>query len=358
MASKQSLSENDRDLEFARRLNCAQPVEQWQEVDDPLFPHLKSYFRAKHESNKVLLVSKTRSWSAIQHSCFGSTARTKKSLQRLHDIRRFTMKNKKRLGIALSFIGILTGLLLFYLLAENYMTVVEGKIAGGRPDEAIAVEITHSMLGALGIAASALWAAVLYGFSKMKDWSWQWGSMAASLQILAGFFPVIPAKSIDLPAATMPVFIIAALLWFGIMYVGRVNGRVILLLLVGGMAYVLTYINGVAVISRYQHLGFETAIPDVLKGMYAVIQLTFWMGAAAWLVFNFAVIKHKSWAVPLGVMAAFLSMIGGYTLSFVELSIKGGVFSLYLPAAIVATGLLIYLLRPASSRFIQEWQQG
>lgn len=267
------------------------------------------------------------------------------------------MGNRKYVGIILSIVGFLNGLLLFYLLAENYMVVVDGKIAGGRPDEAIAVEITHSMLGALGIAASALWMSVLYGFKQNKEWSWQWGSIAASLQILAGFFPTIPAKSIELPAATMPVFIIAALLWFGIMYLGRVNKKVLLLLFIGGMAYVLTYINGVAVISRYQHLGFETSIPGTLKGMYAVIQMTFWFGAAAWLVFNYAVIKHKKWALPLGITASFLSIIGGYTLAIVELSTKGGVFSLYLPAAVVGTGLLIYLLTPGANKLILNWQQ-
>ncbi len=262
------------------------------------------------------------------------------------------------IGIVLSILGIFAGLLLFYLLAHNYMDVVNGKIDQGRPDEAVAVEITHSMLGALGLVASALWGAVLYGFVKKQNWSWLWGTVAAALQLLAGFFPTIPAKSIDYPAATMPVFIIALVLWFGMVYIGKVHRKVIALAFFGGIAYVLTYINGVAVISRYQHLGFETSIPDVLKGMYAVVQMSFWMGAAAWLVFTFAVFKHKSYTVPLGIMAALTSIIGGYILSVVELTEKGGVFSLYLPAAIVATVLLIYILTPQAKRLILERKVG
>ena len=195
------------------------------------------------------------------------------------------MKNFKNIGIILSIAGIFAGLLLFYLLAQNYMIVVDGKIVGARPDEAIAVEVTHAILGSLGIIASALWAAVLYGFFHNQQWAWRWGAMAAALQMLAGFFPTIPAKSIDLPAATMPVFLIAVVLWFGIMYVGRVNRKVIVFTFVAGLAYVLTFINGVAVISRYQHLGFETDIPKVLKGMYAVVQMSTWVGAAIWLIF-------------------------------------------------------------------------
>ncbi len=268
------------------------------------------------------------------------------------------MKNFKNIGIALSIVGIFTGILLLYLMAQNYMIVVDGKIAGGRPDEAVAVEITHSMLGALGIIASALWAAVLYGFFHNQKWAWRWGAMAAALQMLAGFFPTIPAKSIDLPAATMPVFLIAVVLWFGMMYAGRVNRKVIIFTFVAGLAYVLTYIIGVAMISRYQHLGFDTDIPKVLKGMYAVVQMSTWMGAAAWLVFIYQVFMHRSWALPLGIMAAATSMISGYVVGGAELVAKGGIFNLYMPAALIATGLLIYLLTPAAKVLIEERMAG
>jgi len=268
------------------------------------------------------------------------------------------MKNNKNIGVALSILGIFTGILLLYLLAQNYMIVVDGKIAGGRPDEAIAVEVTHSLLGSLGIIGSAMWAAVLYGFLYDQKWAWRWGAMAAALQMLAGFFPTVPAKSIDLPAATMPVFIIAVLLWFGMMYAGRVKRKVIIFTFVAGLAYVLTYIIGVAMISRYQYLGFETDIPKIFKGMYAVVMMSTWMGAAAWLVFIYQVFRHRSWALPLGIMAAATSIITGYTVGGAELMAKGGVFNLYLPAAIIATGLLIYMLTPAAKVLIEERKAG
>ncbi len=268
------------------------------------------------------------------------------------------MQNNKYIGIILSIVGIFTGIMLIYLLAHNYMIVVDGKIAGGRPDEAVAVEITHSMLGSLGIIASALWAAVLYGFFTNQKWAWQWGAMAAALQMLAGFFPTVPAGSIHLPKPTMTVFVIAVVLWFGMMFVGRVNRKVVLFTFVAGLAYVLTYIIGVAMISRYQHLGFETDIPKVFKGMYATVQMSTWMGAAAWLTFIYGVFKHRKWALPLGIMAAANSMIGGYLVGGAELAAKGGIFNLYLPAAIIATGLLIYLLTPAAKVLIEERKAG
>lgn len=268
--------------------------------------------------------------------------------------------NQKRsyIGIALSVLGIFAGLLLFYLLSQNYMEVVTEKTVMGRPDEAVAVEVTHSMLGALGLIASALWGAVLYGFVTKQNWSWLWGTVAAALQLLAGFFPTIPAKSIDYPAATMPFFVIALLLWVGMVFLGKVNKKVIILAFFAGIAYVLTYINGVAVISRYQHIPWEPSNADILKGMYAVVQLSCWLGAAAWLVFIYALFRNREYTLPLGIMASLNSIIGGYTLAVVELSSKGGVFSLYLPAAFVATGLLIYLLTPGAKKLITENKPG
>ena len=261
------------------------------------------------------------------------------------------MKNNYRLGAWLSVIGFFTGLLLYYYLSDAYMLVVNGKIAGGRPDEALAVKITYSMLGWIGISASAIWGAVLYGFIKNEKWAWYVGTIAAALQMLAGFFPSIPAKSINLPAPTLTVFFIATALWFGMLLIGKVNKKVIALIFIAGLAYVLTYVDGVATISKYQ----TTTYNDFWKGMYIMAQMVLWFGATAWFVFAFAVLKRKTWAVPLGIAAGLMSMIGGYPLAVVNI-IEAQRFSMFLPAPLIATGLLITLLLPKTKQLIEEWK--
>ena len=263
------------------------------------------------------------------------------------------MKKTNYLGIAIAVTGFFLGLFLFYLLAQNYMLVVNGKLTSAipRPDEALAVEITYSMLGWLGIGASGLWGAVLYGFINKLEWSWRYGTIAAALQMLAGFFPTIPAKSIDLPAATMPVFIIATILWFGVMYIGKVKIKVVALLFIIGMAYVLSYVNGVAIISKYQ----TTTYNDVWKGMYAVVFLVTWFAAISWLTVSFGILTRKEYTVPLGIMAALMAMIGGYTLAIVNI-MEVERFSMFLPAPLLSTGLLIYLFFPSAKKLMTEWE--
>lgn len=63
------------------------------------------------------------------------------------------MKNNSKLGAILAVVGILTGLLVFYLLASQYNLVIDAKTASGRVDEATSVTITYAVLGWIGITA-------------------------------------------------------------------------------------------------------------------------------------------------------------------------------------------------------------
>src|SRR3990172_7016250 len=135
------------------------------------------------------------------------------------------MKNNHKLGLALSILGILTGLLAFYLIASQYNLLIGVKTAAGRMDEATSVRITYAVLGWLGAASAAIWVAVFYGFLHKEKWAWFWGAVAATIQLLAGFFPAIPAMDSHLSTPTLTVFGLAAVLWFGMLFIGGVNKK-------------------------------------------------------------------------------------------------------------------------------------
>jgi len=261
------------------------------------------------------------------------------------------MKNNHKLGAVLAVIGIITGLIIFYLLAAQYNLVIDSKMADGRTDEATSVRITYAVLGWIGIAAGAIWAAVLYGFLHKEKWAWFWGAIAGTIQLLVGFFPMIPAMDSHLPTPTMIVFILAAILWFGMLFIGGVDKKIIALTFIAGLAYVLTFIDGVAPIAKY-----TTSHDDRFwNGMYVMTQQVSWWGAAAWAIFIFAVLKKKSWAIPVGIFAAALSMLAGYPLGINNAFFEVHRFSMFLPAPLLSTGLLIYLLLPSTRRMLETW---
>jgi hypothetical protein len=73
-------------------------------------------------------------------------------------------------------------------------------------------------------------------------------------------------------------------------------------------------------------------------------------------VFIFAVLKRKSWAVPLGIAAGVASMIGGYPLAIINIT-EVQRFSMFLPAPLIAMGLFIALWFPATQKLITGWEE-
>lgn len=261
------------------------------------------------------------------------------------------MKNNHKFGIVFAVIGILAGLLAFYLIASQYNLLIASKAADGRLDEATSVRITYAVLGWLGGATAAIWAATLYGFIHKEKWAWFWGTVAATIQLLAGFFPAIPAMDSHLPAPTISVFGIALVLWFGMLIIGGVDKRIITLTFITGLAYVLTFIDGVAPIAKY-----TTSHDDPFwNGMYVMSQQVSWWGAAAWAIFIFAVLRKKSWAIPMGIFAGTMSMLAGYPLGLHNALVEVHRFSMFLPAPIMSTGIVIYLLLPSTRKMLEAW---
>lgn len=261
------------------------------------------------------------------------------------------MKNNHKLGAALAILGILTGLLTFYLIAQQYNLLIDAKTVDGRMDEAMSVRVTFAVLGWIGISAGAVWAAVLYGFLNREKWAWFWGAVAATIQLLVGFFPAIPAMDSHMSGPTLSIFALGGILWFGMLLVGGVNGKIITLTFIAGLAYVLTFIDGVAPIAKYTTSGDD----PFWNGMYVMSQQVSWWGAAAWAIFIFAVLKKRSWAIPLGIFAGAMSMLAGYPLGLHNALFEVHRFSMFLPAPLFGTGLLIYLSLPSTRRMLEAW---
>ena len=266
------------------------------------------------------------------------------------------MKDNYKLGMLFSVFGILAGLLALYFIADTYNTVIHTHFNAGEWEESNTVRLVYALLGWLGTAAGALSAAVLWGFLKKETWAWFWGAVAATVLLLAGFFPMIPAADSGLPVPTLWVFLLGAIMWFGMLIIGGVQKKVIGLTFTAGLAYVLTFIDGVAPISKFQTTfqfpsEFVSNANTFWNGMYVVSQQVNWWGAAGWAIFIFAALRQKSWAIPVGIFAATMSMIGGYPMGTHNV-FEVQRFSMFLPAPILSTILLVILCLPGTQKLI------
>ncbi len=268
------------------------------------------------------------------------------------------MKKNYKAGMFLAFLGLIAGLLTFYFLADTYNTVIHTHFNAGEWEESNTVRIVYALLGWLGTAAGALSVAVFWGFWKKQDWAWFWGAVSGTILLLAGFFPMIPAADSDLPTPTLWVFLLAAIVWFGMLFIGGVDKRIITLTFVAGLAYVLTFINGVAPISKFQTTfqipsEFVAGERAFWNGMYIISQQLNWWGAAAWAMFIFGAFKRRSWALPVGLFAATLSMLGGYPMGIHNVT-EVHRFSMFLPGPIMSTILFIALLTPKVQALLMD----
>lgn len=259
------------------------------------------------------------------------------------------IRDNHKLGAVLAVIGILVGFLAMVLIAKIYIPVVEGKILDGRPDEAITVRIVYALMGWIGMTGGAFWGVALYGFLKEKKWAWSLGVGAATMQILSGFFPMIPAGSINMFSPTLFVTLIAFVLWFGMMWIGGVKGKIVTLAFFTGMAYVMTFIDGVGGISRYQTVKLPFTV-----GMYAMGQLVCWLAAAAWVVFIVYLVTGNPGTTTTGILAAGLSIYGGIPVGVTDVA-RLGRFSMFLPGPILSLIILVIILLPSGSTMISDW---
>ncbi|MCI0518827.1 MAG: hypothetical protein L0Z70_01050 [Chloroflexi bacterium] len=77
-----------------------------------------------------------------------------------------------------------------------------------------------------------------------------------------------------------------------------------------------------------------------------------WWGAAAWAVFIFGALKKKSWTIPVGIFAGAMSMLAGYPLGLHNALVEVRRFSMFLPAPLLSTALVIYLCLPGARKVL------
>jgi hypothetical protein len=92
---------------------------------------------------------------------------------------------------------------------------------------------------------------VCWGIRKVcrKASAWFWGTVAATTQILVGFFPTILAASIGLPTPTIWFFLIAFTLWFGMLFISGVDQKIIALAFITGGAGKYEGASGSAIVT-------------------------------------------------------------------------------------------------------------
>ena len=263
------------------------------------------------------------------------------------------MPDNYKLGAVLAAIGAVVGMIGFFMFVQIYNPLIMTMINLHRAHEGEAVRYTFALLGYLTIAAGALWTLALYGFVTRERWAWMLGIIASTLSILAGFFPMVPAMDAKVPPVTAVIFGPNLFLWLALFVVRKTDWRIVALALVAGIAFTLSFMDGVAPIAKFR----ETLGQDAVNGLYLFVQQINWWASAAWAVFIFALVGRKPWARVVGLGAGLMELWGGYPVGILNmLEVKR--FSLFLPAPLLSTALVIFLMLPYARKLLADWSSG
>jgi hypothetical protein len=157
---------------------------------------------------------------------------------------------------------------------------------------------------------------------------------------------LIPAMSRGISPIYLIVFFPNIIAFFLLLlYVRKIDLKIAVWATVAGMAYVMSFMNGVA------------ATDQMLSGgntVFIIGQRLSWIAALAWGTFVAALLTRKKWALPLGMGAALLTLIAGIPPGVV-VSLESSKFSMYLFAPVLALLLKISFILPQSSRLITRW---
>jgi len=262
------------------------------------------------------------------------------------------MKERNKVGAAISLVGAILGIVVIYAsFLQVYEPIMASEMADGRAGgKGIADGVSISkyvmpVVNDIGIIGGVLWAVSAFGFMKREKWAWSTAILANVLSLLS-FFMLIPAMSRGISSIFAIIFIPNIIAFFLLLaYVRKIDPKIIAISTVAGMAYVMSFMNGVA------------ATDQMLSGggtLFVVGQRLNWIASIGWGSFVVALLTRKKWALPLGLGAALLTLVSGIPLGVV-ITMVSAKFSMYFLAPILALFLKISFVLPKSNKIFTQW---
>jgi hypothetical protein len=195
------------------------------------------------------------------------------------------------------------------------------------------------------IIGGVIWAIAAYGFIKREKWAWQRAILANVLSLLS-FFMLIPAMSRGISPIYVAVFVPNIIAFFLLtLYIKKIDLKIVAISTVAGMAYVMSFMNGVA------------ATDQMLSGannVFIIGERLSWVAALGWGAFVVALLTRKKWFLQLGLFASLLTLVASIPMGVV-ISVESAKFSMYFFAPLLALLLKISFIVPKSNQFITQW---
>ena len=269
------------------------------------------------------------------------------------NVEEISTKEKSKAGAIIALICALIGIILVYfsfmLVYEEIMAaeMLAGRAEGEPITDGISVsKYVMPVINDIDLMGGALWAGATFGFVRKEKWAWSMALVGNVLSLLS-FFMLVPALIRGISPIYFAVFVPNIIAFFLLLsYVRKIDGKIIRISLIAGMAYVMGFMNGVA--ATDQMLSSEGAT------VFLIGERLSWVGALAWASFVISLLHCKEFSIKLGLMAAMVTLIAGLPIGIVS-AITDQRFSMFLLSPILSLILLITFISPKGNKTIADW---
>lgn len=256
-------------------------------------------------------------------------------------------KTKKIVGISLCIIGAFFSIVVTYLLFIEWYEPLQVALLAGSGCDAIIV-IFLPLVSDLGIIAGMLYIISALSFFSESKWAFQTAVIANICALQASFWSIIPAIPVGLPPVYLIVFLPNLLIYFSLLaLVGDIPWNRIILGLLVGMAFVMSFMNGVASTNRI--LGTFSDPVRIASGgpVYVLSQRLNWVASLGFGIVTAGVIlfPKKEWLKYVAIGAVLFEIIAGMPLAILN-TLDQGNFSMFFAAPMLSILVLIICFWP------------
>ena len=227
---------------------------------------------------------------------------------------------------------------------------------------AAAVPIFFPLFLNIGVIGGIFWIIAGIGFFEKKNWAFATAVIGIVLSLKSSFWPNIPIMEghLALVSPWFYIFLPNLVMYFVVLRVsGREPWRKIWLGLIGGIAFILNFINGIAATTRLlNHWDPEDLVDGNVGQMFVLTQYGNIMASIAFGVFVIGLFlaKNLQWVRIVGLIGTILAISAGFPLAIFSMfffHIQTG-FSMFIMAPVISSLVGIVFLIPGLWRKFTE----
>ena len=250
---------------------------------------------------------------------------------------------KNALGVILGIVGGIVTIVVSMIL---FFTIYEGIVYYNLYERVplhecrATIGVFFPMFAAFAVIGGVLLIIGAFGFSKKKQWAFPIALIGNVVSLKSSFWPNIPVMESNYGFPWyFVVFAVNLAIYFILTRRNGIPMKRVMLGLIMGMGFILSFINGIAATTRIIMRGND---------FYMFSQRLSFTASLCWGLATLGVllVPKKDWVRAISIGGGILGVISGFTLGFGAIIVFGEPFSMFMLSPFISAALLLLVLLP------------